>query len=180
MNWKDVAKNIAAIAPTIGTAIGGPAGAVAGMGVKAIASMFGVDPTSDDADVQVQTALSQMTPDQAMQLKAADRQFAADMKKLEVDVFKLEIEDKNSARQMYTATKNPTPTILTYLLIIIAGGIVYMVFTSSLPGLDKTLVGTVIGYVFGELKAATSFWFGSSKGSADKTIQMSEALKRKS
>jgi hypothetical protein len=174
MDWKSIAGSIASFAPTIGAAIGGPVGSVAGMGIKALAGAFGIDSAADDVEVQVNTALKQMTPEQAMQIKNADKQFKLEMEKLGVDVFKLEIQDRSNARELYKATRNPTPMILTYLLVIIAGGIVYAVFNSQLTGIDKTLVGAVVGYVFGELKAATSFWFGSSKGSQDKTVHMGQ------
>jgi len=179
MDLKKIAGDLASFAPALGAAIGGPVGSIAGMGIKALAGAFGINPTDDDAEEQIQQALISMTPEQAMQIKQADKQFQLEMKKLGIDIFKLEIEDRSSAREMYKVTKNSTPTILTYLLIIITGGIVYAIFNSSLEGMDKTLVGTVIGYVFGELKAATSFWFGSSKGLQDTTFHMGTSVNQK-
>jgi hypothetical protein len=174
MDWKNITKSISAFAPALGAAIGGPIGSVAGMGVKVLCDAFGVDVTSDDAIAQVQIALGQMTPEQAMLLKNADKQFKVEMKKLDIDVFKLEMQDKANARDMFKVTRNWTPAILTFMFVGIAAYLVYNVFNSQMTGLDKTLVGTVIGYVFGEVKQCTSFWVGSSKGSQDKTVAMSD------
>jgi hypothetical protein len=174
MNWKDIAGSIAAYAPTLGAAIGGPAGSIAGMGVKALAGVFGISAADTDAETKVAEALKAMTPEQAMQIQNADKKFKKEMAQLGVDVFKLEIQDKASARNMFVSTGNITPMLLTFVLAGIAGVIVWMVFNSKLDGVDKTLVGTVIGYVFSELKQATAFWFGSSKGSQDKTKAMTK------
>jgi hypothetical protein len=171
-NFKKIAADIASIAPGLGAAIGGPTGATVGLGIKTLAKFFGVDTQAADAKAQLDGALERMTPDQAIELKALDKQFIMSMKKLEVDVFKLEIEDKDSAREMQQSTNSFVPSALTFVLAIVAGYLVYQVFNNQLSGIDKTLVGTVIGYVFSELKQATSFWFGSSKGSQDKTVHL--------
>ena len=177
-DWKNLAGSIASFAPTIGAAVGGPAGSIAGMGVKALANVFGIDTKDADADLQISTALESMTPEQAMQVKNADLQFKKDMAQLGVDVFKLEVADKASARKMFVETGNLTPMILTFLFVVLAGYITYEVFNSALDGIDKTLVGTVVGYIFGELKAATSFWMGSSMGSKTKTDAMTKSFSR--
>lgn len=174
MDLKTIAQNITAVAPAIGTAIGGPVGSVVGLGVQALAKVFGLDATSSDIEAQLQSAVLSMTPEQAVALKKADNQFKVDMKKLDIDVFKLEVADRDSARQANKTTY--TPVVVTYMVIIIAGYMIYEIMTSSLDTVDKTLVGAVIGYVFGELKQITGYWFGSSKGSKDKTDALATAI----
>ena len=85
---KSILKNIiGAVAPTLGTAISGPLG---GMAMGKIAEVLGV---SNDQK-SVQQAIKNATPEQMMELKKAEQEFEAQMKKLDVDVFKLETQDK--------------------------------------------------------------------------------------
>jgi hypothetical protein len=177
-DFKAIASKIADLAPGLGAAIGGPGGAAVGLGVKTLAKFFGIDPAAENAEVQIQEALDKMTPEQAIELKKIDKQFIVDMKKLDIDVFKLEVEDRNSARDMHKVTKSWVPAALTFCFFFLAAFITYGVFVNLFPEADRQLVGIVIGYVFSELKQATSFWLGSSKGSQDKTLQMGANFKR--
>ena len=170
MDLKEIAKSVAAIAPGIGAAIGGPAGSVVGLGVKALAGFFGIDSSAQEVEQQLEAAVKNMTPEQAVELKRIDKQFIVDMKKLDIDVFKLEVEDRDSARDMQKATKSIVPAVLTFCFFLLAAFVTYAIFMNVFPEADRQLVGIIIGYVFSELKQATSFWLGSSKGSQDKTI----------
>ena len=81
---KGILKNlVSTVAPTIGTALSGPLG---GMAMGKIAEVLGV---SNDQK-SVQQAIKNATPEQMMELKKAEQEFEAQMKKLDVDVFKLE------------------------------------------------------------------------------------------
>ena len=46
----------------------------------------------------IQTAINNASPEQLLQLKQAEKDFEIRMKELDVDVFKLEAEDKKDAR----------------------------------------------------------------------------------
>jgi len=164
MNWK---KTIGAIAPVIGTALGGPFGGLAG---TVLGKVLGVDDPTDDAALGDAVKQAMADPDLVIKLKTAEIEFKAKLKELGVRESEIYAEDRASARDMQKANKSVVPGTLTFLLVAIAGVLVYFVMTSDMTNVDKTLVGTVIGYVFSELKQATSFWFGSSKGSQDKNV----------
>ncbi len=167
MDWKDVAKMAGKIAPGICAAVGGPAGAVAGMGVKALCGYLGVDDKAETAVDLAATAIQAMTPEQAVELQKGDKQFIKDMATLGVDVFRLEVEDKKSAR---TAHKDSiVPGLLTLGFFAMAGVIIYFVATGEAVTANKVLWGTVVGYVFSELKQASGYWLGSSMSSKEKT-----------
>lgn len=160
-DWKGT---IGKVAPGIATMLGGP---LAGMATNALCDMFGIKSDAPDAEAQIERAVRDMTPDQAIKMREVENNLKIQLKKIDVDIFEAEVSDRKSARVSHA--KAYTPSVLTYLLVVCAGIIVYFVFTSGFDGVDKTLVGTVIGYVFSELKQATSFWLGSSFGSREKT-----------
>jgi len=118
MDWKSIAGNVARIAPGIGAAIGGPAGSVVGLGVKALCDAFGVDSGAPDATQQVEQALNSMTPEQAVELKKADNQFILDMKELDIKVFELEVEDRDSARKREIDVGSRETAILAYIIVL--------------------------------------------------------------
>ena len=175
MDWSKLASNVASLAPGLGAAIGGPVGAVAGLGIRAICGLFGIAPKDENAAAQVEKALSGMTPEQALALKAADRQFVKDMKALDVDVFRLEVEDRASARERETRAGSKAITALAFIIIAGFLGMVYGLLSDSLSPKDSALAGTLIGYVSAKAEQVVSYYFGSSLGSARKTEIASQA-----
>lgn len=170
-DWK---KTLGTVAPGIATMLGGP---LAGTATNALLSFFGLDPKAPDIDEQLKQAVQAMTPAQMIELKKVENDLIIQLKKADIDIFKAEVTDRTSAREQ---NKNSiTPSVLTYLLVVCAGTIVYFVMTSDMQGVDKTLIGTVIGYVFSELKQATGYWLGSSFGSSQKNDAIQTALGKK-
>ena len=167
-DWK---KTIGSVAPGIATMLGGP---LAGMATSSLCKMFGIDATATDVEAQLATAVQKMTPEQAVEMKKVENNLIIELKKADVDIFKSEVDDKKSARKEHKDSY--TPAILTYILVGGAIMLAYFVVTSSFAGMDKTLVGAVVGYVFSEVKQATSFWLGSSFGSQQKNAIMSDKL----
>jgi hypothetical protein len=95
MKFNAIKSLIGAVAPTIGTALGGPMG---GMAANMIAEVLGV-PNTPKA---INKALTDATPEQMLQLKQAEQAFEVQMKELEVDVFSLEVQDKQDARGKFS------------------------------------------------------------------------------
>jgi len=157
---KNILKNIVgAVAPTLGTAISGPLG---GMAMGKIAEVLGV---SNDQK-SVQQAIKNATPEQMMELKKAEQEFEAQMKKLDVDVFKLETEDKQNARSMFS--KDWTARIIG---IAVIGGFLGYIFLVTLQPPEQNseaLINLVLGYLGGLASAIISFYFGASNTSDKK------------
>ena len=92
----DKLKNlVGTVAPALGSALGSPLG---GAAISMIADKLGV-PNNQQA---VEKAIRQATPDEMLKLKEADNEFEVKMKELEVDVFRLEAEDKQNARATFS------------------------------------------------------------------------------
>ena len=86
MKFNLIKNVVGALAPTLGSALGGPLG---GQAAQLLLVYLDVN--------QIQNLLiklSSSTPEQMLELKKAEQNFELQMKELEVDVFKLEVEDK--------------------------------------------------------------------------------------
>ena len=85
---KGLLKNlVGAVAPTIGTALGGPMG---NMAANMVAEALGCEPTPKKIEQAVQAA----TPEQLAELKKIDADFEIKMKELEVDLYALQTKDQ--------------------------------------------------------------------------------------
>ncbi|MDC0511036.1 hypothetical protein OAN77_00180 [bacterium] len=151
---KNLLKNIVgAVAPTLGTALGGPMG---GMAANMIAEVLGV-PNTPKA---IEKAIAEATPEQMLELKKAEQAFEIQLKELDVDVFKLETEDKQDARGKFS--KDWTARIMG---ITVVGGFMGYIFLVTLQPPEQNseaLINLVLGYLGGLASAVISFYFGAS------------------
>lgn len=159
------------VAPTIGSALGGPVG---GMATKFIAEKLLGKP---DASVdEIEEALQNATPEQLLRLKELDKQFAVEMKKLDIDVFRLEVEDRSSAREMFKV--NIWPQIVLSAIFVIGYFVIFWIILrrdivnfADDPFLQG-MFGTILGVLTASIPQILGFWFGSSFGSKEKTQKM--------
>jgi ABC-type Na+ efflux pump permease subunit len=165
------------LAPTLATALGGP---LAGMATAWIAKKVLGQENASLKDISV--AMAEMSnPDMIEKIRLAEREFEAEMKRLEVDVFKLEVKDRDSARE-FGAKSGVGAWMQMAVGAIIIGMFGYIVYRVMTGGIDLTdpnqaiMVGTLIGYVSSKADQVVSFLFGSSQGSKDKTDAMSNQL----
>ncbi len=91
MKFKFVKNLIGAVAPTIGTALGGPMG---NMAANMVADALGCEPTPK----KIEQAVQEATPEQLAELKKIDTDFEIKMKELDVDLYALETKDIQDAR----------------------------------------------------------------------------------
>ena len=100
MNFGALKNVIGAVAPTLGTALGGPLG---GTAAKAISAVLGC---KSDAN-SISTAMQNATPEQLAEIKKAELDFEAQMKKMDVDIFALETADVQDARKAHKGDWTP-------------------------------------------------------------------------
>jgi hypothetical protein len=152
------------IAPTIATALGGP---LAGMAVKTLSNvLLGHENGSED---EVNAALQAATPDQLAALKKIDADFKAHMKELDIDLERIAAGDRDSARQMQTATKDWTPKALAFFITFgFFGALIWlMVFGMPTTGAEALLM--MLGSLSTSWIGVVQFYYGSSAGSKQKT-----------
>ena len=149
---------IGAVAPTIGTALGGPMGNAA---MSMLADKLGV-PNNKAA---VEKAIQQASPEQLAEIKKAEIEFETKMKELEVDVFRLETQDIQNART--TFSRDWTSKLLG--LVVIGGfmGYIFLVTIQPPEQNSEALINLVLGYLGGLASAVISFYFGASQSKDD-------------
>lgn len=141
------------LAPTLGAAIGGPIGGQAG---QILSSILGV-PNNTKA---IENAMNNLTAEQMTELKMAENDFKVQMKELEVDIFELEVNDKQDARGKFN--KDWTARIMG---ISVVGGFMGYIFLVTLQPPEQNseaLINLVLGYLGGLASAVISFYFGAS------------------
>jgi len=167
---------LATIAPTVATALGGP---FAGMATTAMLGALGLAPETSKDDLM--KAIAGATPEQMIKLKEIEQQFIIDLKKLDVDVLRLDAGDRDSARKREIATLDYTPRILSGLIVSLFIGVQYFVFGGHV--LDATMRDFAmrsLGTLDAALTMVLAYYFGSSSGSRAKDSQitsLSESIK---
>jgi hypothetical protein len=151
MKWDAIKGLVGAVAPTLGSAIGGPVGAGAG---KILAQVLGV-PAEPQA---VQKALSEASPEQLAEIKKADLAYKTRLAELEVDIFELETADIQDARK----SGDWTPKVLALLAFLFFGGYVTLVTVQPPDANSEAVINLVLGYLGGVVSAVVSFYFGAS------------------
>ena len=157
------------VAPVLATAVAGPAG---GAAVGWIASKLGID----DATIEGVTQALTSNPEMAMKLKELDLEYA-----------KLEVQDRDSARQAYAAVA--TSQYATHLdkavVPILALGTVSLAFlfigilmVKSIPTDQQQMIIFALGFITSSAGQVLSFYFGSSQGSKDKTKELEGIMKK--
>ena len=141
------------VAPTIGTALGGPMG---GMAANMISEVLGCDPEPK----KIQKAMEAATPEQLAELKKVETDFEIKMKELDIDLFALETADVQDARSRFS--KDWTARIIG---VSVVGGFMGYIFLVTLQPPEQNseaLINLVLGYLGGLASAIISFYFGAS------------------
>lgn len=159
MSWKDT---LAAIAPTLATALGGP---LAGAATKFLASELLGD---ENASIEsIEAAVIGASPEALVNLKQLDADFKLGMKKLDVDVFKIEATDKGDARK--NNSDSNMPAMLAIGLTLIVATMLYALFYIEPPEGAREPLLIVLGMVVKEWSNSMHYWFGTTRSSSDKT-----------
>jgi len=156
---KELLKSVVgAVAPTIGTALGGP---LAGQAMNMVSQALGCKNTPKDVEKAVQNA----TPEQLAELKKLDNEFEVKMKELDVDLYKLETADIQNARSSFST--DWTTRIVGILVICGFLGYIFLVTLQPPEQNSEALINLVLGYLGGLASAIISFYFGASQSKDD-------------
>jgi hypothetical protein len=163
----DFSSIIKTVAPLLGTAIGGPFGAMA---VSAIGDALGI---SDKTQASVEAALSGATPEQMLAIKNADQTFSLKMKELGyADVEKmaeLNDVDRDSARKREMTVKDITPKLLALAVTLGFFGVLAYIMVLSVPEASRDVLNIMLGSLGTAWISIISYYFGSSSSSDRKT-----------
>lgn len=157
------------VAPVLATAVAGPAG---GAAVGWIASKLGIDDATVEGVTQALTGNSELT----MKLKELDLEYA-----------KLEVQDRDSARQAYAAvaTSENATQLDKVVVPLLALGVVGLAFALiailmfvNTPQDQQQIIIFALGFITSAAGQVLSFYFGSSQGSKEKTKEIQEMMKK--
>ena len=152
------------LAPLLGTALAGPLG---GAAVGFIADKLGIESKTIEA---VQEALDsgKMTADQVASLKVAEIEFRRFLEANKIDLERIAAADRGAARQMQQATQSAVPAALTFVITLGFFGVLgAMLYDDSVINSPPLLI--MLGSLGTAWTSAIAFWFGTTRGSAEKT-----------
>ncbi len=165
MDFKKVLPTIAALAPNLATALGGP---LAGMGLSALLQALGINPAAPDKEAQVAAALQNMTPETALALKKADQDFAVKLKELDINLEEINAKDRDSARNMQIQTQDWTPRVLAFFIVVGFLSLLTAMAFVTIPVSNEKLLDIMTGTLGTLTVTIATFYFGSSSGSQKK------------
>lgn len=190
MQIKDVIK---AIAPIAGSLVGSPVG---GMAIAMIGEAIGIKvPTAERVAEAIKSG--SLSPEQVAAVRAADaalkvrlRELDLDEKRIEADTEKAYLADAQNARQANSGDRGVfwlgivilasyalviLLTLFGAYLLLVKGGIKDM--DAGLVAAVFSLVGAIIGYIASDAKQVVGYYYGSSRGSNDKSRDMADAVR---
>ena len=113
----------------------------------------------------IEQAMQNASPEELAKIKKAELEFEAEMKKLDVDVFALEAQEKQDARKHFS--KDWTARIIGIATIGGFLGYIFLVTLQPPEQNSEALINLVLGYLGGLASAIISFYFGASNSSKD-------------
>lgn len=161
-NWKDTLKKVAPLAATM---LGGPWG---GLAAAAIGAVFSDSDTPPD-EQQVAQWVSTASPEQLVQIKQIDANLRIKMREFGIKEDELVFDDKDSARKMQMENKSAFPALLSTLLTVGFFGLLIGLMTTAIPEANKNTLYVMVGSLGTAWVGSVQFWFGTTKGSSDKT-----------
>ncbi len=191
MDWKQI---VSGVAPGLATALGGPlaGGVVAVLADKLLGGSTG-DPVADEAKL-AGVLSGGMTPELRAQVLAAEQalklavvQAGLEERRIDADIDKANLADVANARGTHGASRDLVlmGSVILLAWALLSAGTLWGLFrvVGQESKLDPatiavvfTVIGTVLGYVSGTAQQVVSYFFGSSRGSAQKTDAMTTAI----
>ena len=187
--FDDLGGALGSLAPYLGEAIGGAVGgpvgaAIGGKALGLVADALGLDDEEAKDPKKIKRALASATPEQLLAIKNAEREFAQQMRALDIKEFQIEVQDRSSARRLAQATSSVPQMVLSTLFLGGYFGLMYLFFTDTagvvgvVSDFAKGQLGILIGVLAGSVPTILAFWFGSSRGSQEKTAHLAAAVQK--
>jgi hypothetical protein len=174
MDWTKFKSAIETIAPWIAGTLGTP---VAGVAVQALETAFGMQPGSATPQNAL-AALAGATPQQLQDLRTADQKHAEFMQQIGYQHIEqlqaIAAADRDSARKMQVAVHSRWPGILSAVTTLaVIGAIAARMSGLALP--QDTVTVQLIGSLTTGWGMCISYWFGTTRGSADKNNLLAQS-----
>jgi hypothetical protein len=177
MNLKEFGSKIAGLAPLLGGAFLGPAGAAGGTLLKVVAGAFGL---KDDAKPAEVYQAIQQDPDALVKLREIEYKEKELILTTTLQNRIAEFGDTKSARGREVEITKATGklNVAMYLLaaVIVVGFfvLIYYLMKTAIPAGNKDVAIMLFGTLSTSFGLVVGYFFGSSKSSADKTSFMAQ------
>lgn len=156
--------------PTLATALGGP---LAGAAASFVADKLGLSEKTVDA---VKAAISGASPEQLIQMKQIDADLQKFFAGLDIDLERIAAADRASARDRESKTGDSwTPRALALFITLGFFGVLGYLLTHGKPEAGGDALLVMLGSLGASWTAIIAYYFGSTKGSADKTALLAKA-----
>jgi len=154
---------LGSVAPTLATALGGP---LAGLAVKSLSkALLGAEDFSEEA---VMEAMATASPEQLAAVKKIDADFKVQMKSLDIDLERIAVDDRKSAREMQKETRDWIPRALAVSVTAGFFAILIYMLVYGLPTTGNEALLLLLGALQTAWGGIIAFYFGSSSGSQKK------------
>jgi hypothetical protein len=165
MDW------LKALVPVLGTALGGPLG---GAAASFIADKLGIEGKTIEAVTDALSS-SKLTPEQVTQIKAAEIDFRKFLETNKIDLARLEVDDRKSAREMQVAVHSNIPGLLAVIIVTGFFAILICMMLGILKTTDQESLLILLGALSAGFGAVLNFFFGSSHGSQAKDAMLANS-----
>lgn len=167
--FSDKAKHIiASIAPTLGAALGGPFGALAG---NVLAQTLG------GKEVDQEALILSGNPEVLAQLKVAEIELTKRLAELGIEEQKLAFDDTASARAREASVRDKAPFVLAIGITGGFFGVLLYMLVSPIPETGHDALLVMLGALGTAWANVVGYYFGSSAGSKMKS-ELMEQIKR--
>jgi hypothetical protein len=164
---------LGSVAPTLATALGGP---LAGLAVKSLSkALLGAEDFSEEA---VMEAMATASPEQLAAVKKIDADFKVQMKSLDIDLERIAVDDRKSAREMQKETRDWIPRALAVSVTAGFFAILIYMLVYGLPTTGNEALLLLLGALQTAWGGIIAFYFGSSSGSQKKDAMIHNSIPR--
>jgi len=176
MDWKTVGGAVANVAPILGTILGGPLGGAAGGLVKLLAGELGLNPDTTTPDDVMNVIKAD--PTALLKFKEFELNNRVELQKLVLENDRMYLVDVADARArekaivLATGKRDINQYILAWLVVGLFFVLVGVLMFVTLPISNVGSINQLFGAMATGFGMILAYYFGSSKGSADKTATM--------
>jgi len=174
IDWGKIAGPLASAGGTIlGGILGGPAGAMLGPVIgQVVAQSLGVDPTPEAiggalAKPEAGAIIAQIEAQHAKSFKSAEQLYLEDMQDARRQTLELV---KSGSSIAWSAP------VISGIIVIGFFAMLTMMITRTVPVNELTML--MMGTLTASFTQVVNYWLGSSKGSADKTATINDAMRQ--
>ncbi|MFC1477249.1 hypothetical protein ACFL6L_02170 [candidate division KSB1 bacterium] len=163
MDWKSIGESVIKKAPLIGKAVSG------GMFTDVVAAALGAD-----HDPQSISDAVKNDPDAYVKLKDLESKYTVELQEISLQLDKARLQDKRDVREreyeMARIGKSNWPLYSLGALIAFGffAALTIIIFKGLPEGENNNLLMLMVGGLISNFTAVVSYFFGSSKGSAEK------------